>query len=207
MPASRPPAQPSPFADAADLTPVFIVGMPRSGTTLVDQILTGHPEADGVGELAFFDQAATAFYQGGLDQPLPAGCGTTICAAWPRPATVVSNKYPANFRHLSLLRWLLPEARFVHVRRSALDTCLSVYFQDFPYRQSVCQRPGGHRRLLPGLSAPDGALGRCRGCDGAVLRGTAGRPGRCQPPAGGVSAAWAGNDAWTSPVTPARSAP
>lgn len=127
------PAQPSPFAVAADLTPVFIVGMPRSGTTLVDQILTGHPEADGVGELAFFDQAATAFYRGEFDQP----AATRLRDDYLRRLAetghrVVSNKYPANFRHLSLLRWLLPEARIIHVRRGALDTCLSVYFQDFP---------------------------------------------------------------------------
>ncbi len=127
------PAQPSPFADAADLTPVFIVGMPRSGTTLVDQILTGHPEADGVGELAFFDKAATAFYQGGLDQPAASRLRDDYLRRLAETShAVVSNKYPANFRHLSLLRWLLPEARFIHVRRSALDTCLSVYFQDFP---------------------------------------------------------------------------
>jgi len=127
------PARRSPFTAATDLTPVFIVGMPRSGTTLVDQILTGHPEADGVGELAFFDEAATAFYQGGLDEPAASQLRDDYLRRLAKTGqAVVTNKYPANFRHLSLLRWLLPEARFIHLQRGALDTCLSIYFQDFP---------------------------------------------------------------------------
>lgn len=129
----RAPARPSPFVPDAELTPVFIVGMPRSGTTLADQILTAHPEASGLGELAFFDEAAAGFY---ADDPDPAAYGGLRQAYLQRLAgtghRVVSNKYPANFRNLSLIRWLLPEARFVHVRRAALDNCLSVYFQDFP---------------------------------------------------------------------------
>jgi len=123
----------SPFAADDGITPVFIIGMPRSGTTLVDQILTAHPQAGGVGELAFFDQAAAAFYAGGLDQPEGAQLRARYLRRLAEPGRpVMSNKYPANFRNMSLIRWLLPEARFVHVRRGALDTCLSVYFQDFP---------------------------------------------------------------------------
>jgi len=127
------PLRPSPFAAEAEARPVFIIGMPRSGTTLVDQILTSHPKAGGVGELAFFDEPATAFYAGGLSEPE----GRRLRQDYLRrlaaeECQVVSNKYPANFRNVSLIRWLLPEARFVHVRRGALDTCLSVFFQDFP---------------------------------------------------------------------------
>ena len=107
--------------------------MPRSGTTLVDQILTAHPRAGGVGELAFFDEAATAFYAGGLGEPEGKRLRQDYLRRLAREdRQVVSNKYPANFRNVSLIRWLLPEARFVHVRRGALDTCLSVFFQDFP---------------------------------------------------------------------------
>jgi len=106
------------------LTPVFIVGMPRSGTTLVDQILTGHPDAAGVGELAFFD-AGGSLADGDLRSAYLERLAST-------GARVVSNKYPANFRHLPLIRRLFPEARIVHVVRDPLDTCLSIYFQDFP---------------------------------------------------------------------------
>ncbi len=127
------PSRPSPFAADSGIEPVFVIGMPRSGTTLVDQILTAHPRAGGVGELAFFDEAATAFYAGGLGEPEGKRLRQDYLRRLAREdRQVVSNKYPANFRNVSLIRWLLPEARFVHVRRGALDTCLSVFFQDFP---------------------------------------------------------------------------
>lgn len=106
------------------VTPVFIVGLPRSGTTLVDQIVTSHPDATGVGELAFFDGEAPADVSDLREAYL-----ARLAAAGAR---VVTNKYPANFRHLPLIRRLLPEARIVHVVRDPLDTCLSIYFQDFP---------------------------------------------------------------------------
>ncbi len=106
------------------LVPVFIVGMPRSGTTLVDQIITGHPEARGVGELAFFDAAPP-----GNDDEIRAAYLERLGASGTR---VVTNKYPANFRHIPVIRRIFPEARIVHVVRDPLDTCLSIFFQDFP---------------------------------------------------------------------------
>ncbi len=106
------------------LTPVFIVGMPRSGTTLVDQILTGHPDAEGVGELAFFDAGGP-----GDDDELRSAYLERLGYAGAR---VVTNKYPANLRHLPQIRRLFPEARIIHVVRDPLDTCLSIFFQDFP---------------------------------------------------------------------------
>jgi tetratricopeptide (TPR) repeat protein len=104
-------------------TPVFIVGLPRSGTTLVDQILTSHPEAAGLGELPYFDRARVEYESsraGYLEHMATTGSPT------------VTNKYPANFRHLPTICRLFPNARIVHVVRQALDTCLSIYFQDFP---------------------------------------------------------------------------
>jgi len=98
--------------------------MPRSGTTLVDQILTAHPEASGVGELPFFDGAAAV-----MDEELRGNYLDRLRSSGGR---VVTNKYPSNFRHLPLLRRLFPEARIVHVTRDPMDTCLSIYFQDFP---------------------------------------------------------------------------
>ncbi len=106
------------------VVPIFVIGLPRSGTTLVDQILTSHPRVAGVGELPFFegcedreDGALRADY---LDRLADTG------------AKFVTNKYPANFRHLPLIRRLFPEARVVHVVRHPVDTCLSIFFQDFP---------------------------------------------------------------------------
>lgn len=106
------------------IVPIFIVGMPRSGTTLVDQILTSHPEVAGVGELPFFDRDGRP-----EDEALRADYLGHLSATGAR---AVTNKYPANFRHLPLIRRVFPEARVVHVVRDPIDTCLSIYFQDFP---------------------------------------------------------------------------
>lgn len=106
------------------VTPVFIVGMPRSGTTLVDQVITAHPDAGGVGELPFF----AANLQGD-DLEMRSAYLERIKAVGAR---VVTNKYPAHLRQLPLIRRLFPEARIIHVVRDPLDTCLSIYFQDFP---------------------------------------------------------------------------
>jgi tetratricopeptide (TPR) repeat protein len=80
--------------------PIFIVGLPRSGTTLVDQIFTSHPEVAGVGELPFFDSQT-----GGDEERLRTAylerLGSTA-------ARYVTNKFPANFRHLPLIRRLFP---------------------------------------------------------------------------------------------------
>lgn len=103
--------------------PIFIIGMPRSGTTLVDQILTSHPEVAGVGELAFFESRVDD--EEGLRTAYLERLGAT-------GARYVTNKFPGNFRHLPLIRRLFPEARIVHAVRDPVDTCLSIYFQDFP---------------------------------------------------------------------------
>ncbi|MGI9263402.1 MAG: sulfotransferase [Gammaproteobacteria bacterium] len=122
--------------ETAAVLPVFIIGLPRSGTTLVDQILTAHPGAAGLGESAFFQSAL----EGRPDDEWPGlkdGEIETMRSRYlehlqEEQAGVVSNKYPANFRLVGLIRKVLPEARFVHVTRNPLDTGLSIFFQDFP---------------------------------------------------------------------------
>jgi tetratricopeptide (TPR) repeat protein len=118
----------------ASVQPIFIVGMPRSGTTLIDQILTSHPRVGGVGELAFFDERRATT---GRAEEAGSGDDESLREAYlarliETGGESVTNKYPANFRHLPLIRRLLPEARIILVVRNALDTCLSIYFQDFP---------------------------------------------------------------------------
>ncbi|NOX08000.1 MAG: tetratricopeptide repeat protein [Gammaproteobacteria bacterium] len=85
--------------------PVFIVGMPRSGTTLVEQILSSHPHAYGAGEITDLWNIVNALR--------------------------VSDKLPHNFLYLSLIAILFPQARIIHCQRDAMDNCMSIYFHQF----------------------------------------------------------------------------
>jgi tetratricopeptide (TPR) repeat protein len=127
----------APLAAQEEATvPVFVIGLPRSGTTLVDQILTAHPQAEGLGENPFFEAALEGHAHDAwttLDDGAIAGIRERYLALLADVGgSVVSNKYPAHFRLAGLIRRVLPEARFVHVTRNLLDTGLSMYFQDFP---------------------------------------------------------------------------
>lgn len=120
----------------ASAMPVFIVGLPRSGTTLVDQMLTAHPKAGGVGEKPWVDQAlgglAPADWRS-LDPARVEAISDTALAALEKVGSdVVTNKFPAHFRHLGLILKALPAARFIHVTRDPLDNGLSIFCQDFP---------------------------------------------------------------------------
>ena len=137
----------------AEVVPVFIVGMPRSGTTLVDQILTAHPDAGGIGEVPFLDRV--------LDDDESTRC-RYLESLREVGTRVVTNKYPANFRHLPTLRRLFPDARIVHMIRDPLDTCLSIYFQDFSTGnlyandlQDIAAYYAGYRRLMDAWAGPD----------------------------------------------------
>ena len=118
--------------------PVFIVGMPRSGTSLAEQILASHPQVFGAGEVRFWDDAFAALEKTGLD----ARAATTLLpalareylgrlAAAPAGATRVIDKMPANFLYAGLIHAAFPRARIIHMRRDPIDTCLSIYFQNF----------------------------------------------------------------------------
>ncbi len=112
--------------------PVFIVGMPRSGTTLVEQMLAAHPLVAGGGELTVFDGLAREFRG---DQTAFADLGARY-AAWIRErfaeAVRVTDKMPANYRYAGLIHLALPEAKIVHVVRDPLDTCFSCFTEYFP---------------------------------------------------------------------------
>lgn len=119
--------------------PVFVVGMPRSGTTLVERTLDRHPAVFGAGELGGM---------AGIERRLR-GEGLSADPADLSPRTLLEHarayldavdaggharfvdKMPANFLHLGLIQVLLPRARVIHCRRHPLDTALSCFMQDF----------------------------------------------------------------------------
>jgi len=138
--ATLPKIEPKP----GDPVPVFIFGMPRSGTTLVEQILASHPWVDGGGETNSVEAAISRLAPKLLDGKGPKISDLTEDAlgdlrrsfleCFPsREASIfyVTDKSPFNFIYFPLIAAAFPEARFVHCRRDPLDTCLSIYFTDF----------------------------------------------------------------------------
>jgi tetratricopeptide (TPR) repeat protein len=118
--------------------PVFIVGMPRSGTSLAEQILASHPSVFGAGELTFWNSAYVAFQKAGAD----ADAGARLMPGMARDylerlaglsggASRVIDKMPVNFLYAGLIHAAFPRARIIHMQRHPIDTCLSIYFQNF----------------------------------------------------------------------------
>ncbi len=143
--------QPGFFAQRRDWglssdVPVFVVGMPRSGTTLVEQILASHPSVFGAGELLKLNDLVNGLPKRfGLE-------GTTVQAILQlnqaqlrevasdylqhmrlldATAMRITDKMPFNFRHMAVIALMFPNARVIHCRRDPLDVCLSCYFAKF----------------------------------------------------------------------------
>jgi tetratricopeptide (TPR) repeat protein len=126
--------------------PIFVVGMPRSGTTLVEQILASHPMAHGAGELRRLQSLGDEVgFPTGIPTLAPErlnGIGEAYLA-YVAPMAAgrrhVVDKMPSNFALAGLIRLVLPDARIIHCRRDPVDTCLSCYTklfagqQDFAY--------------------------------------------------------------------------
>lgn len=119
--------------------PVFVVGMPRSGTSLVEQILASHPLVFGAGELTFWRNAKDLLLPGAvLDAALTEETLQRLAtryldhlATFTTDAARVVDKMPDNFIHLGLIHAAFPNAKFIHTQRHPIDTCLSIYFQSF----------------------------------------------------------------------------
>ncbi len=137
-----------PLGSASDL-PIFIVGMPRSGTTLVEQILASHPGVYAGGELEFFADASVRLPERlGGTKPYPecvsaldAATVDSLCSAYLADlrermgeARRFTDKNPFNFAHLGLIMLAFPNARVIHCRREPMDLALSIYFQHFARR-------------------------------------------------------------------------
>ena len=130
--------------------PVFVVGMPRSGSTLVEQILASHPQVLGAGELTDLaevakfglgpDQPEAPFpdYLGRLDRAALGRLGRAYLArlpALPPGRTRITDKMPDNFMLIGLIRLILPEARIIHTVRDPVDTCVSCFSKLFTEAQ------------------------------------------------------------------------
>lgn len=114
-----------------DSRPVFIVGMPRSGTSLVEQILASHPAVFGAGEQSILQDVAGPDFSSGADwRALGEAYAARLQALAPAAARI-TDKMPGNFIYTGLIHLALPNARIVHVRRDPHDTCLSCYSKLF----------------------------------------------------------------------------
>ncbi len=121
----------------ASEVPVFVLGMPRSGTTLVEQIVASHAEVFGAGELPYLGQVAGRAYPENLTDLDQAGARRPaesyleqLCGHAPE-ARHITDKMPTNFLLIAAIALLLPKARIIHCRRDPLDTCVSCYTQNF----------------------------------------------------------------------------
>ena len=145
-------------ADASQVAPLFIMGMPRSGTTLVEQILARHEAIEAGGELTFIPELMDRLAAATTSQPLSQQeysietiraelqqrydqLAVSLGQAGDVPGgAFITDKLPTNFLYLGLIAALLPQARFVYCARDARDVCLSIYFQQFGHRQPYACR-------------------------------------------------------------------
>ncbi len=135
----------APQQGCASEVPVFILGMPRSGTSLMEQILSSHPDVYGAGELKFLPAVVDNIQYGhnriNLNEPEPAFAYDDN-ASWEargqryvehlqhladKPCQRIVDKMPGNFTMIGLIHAILPNAKIIHSRRHPVETCLSNY--------------------------------------------------------------------------------
>jgi len=124
--------------------PIFVLGMPRSGTTLTEQIIASHPDVYGAGELHDLNRIVqrnvagedTAFpnnIPGLTREDIGAWASDYVAGLHRRSpnAMHITDKMPGNFFYIGLIHLMLPNAKIIHVNRNPIDTCLSCYMQSF----------------------------------------------------------------------------
>ena len=138
-----------PSSGSPDPVPIFIVGMPRSGTTLVESIIGAHSKVLACGErqemrsiMQEFVSMAPASGMSGVAEPIRQRWRDAFWRELPdlRGATAVTDKNPWNFDALPIILALFPHARVIHVRRDPVETALSVYRNEFPKFVSFANR-------------------------------------------------------------------
>jgi tetratricopeptide (TPR) repeat protein len=138
---------PTPAPAAADSAPhpVFVLGMFRSGSTLLEQLLAGHPAVTPGGELELLpriaEQVLARYPEGAASAPAQqieaaaSGYRRSLRAVFPH-ADLITDKRPDNFMYIGLIKRLFPRAKIVHTVRDPLDNCLSVFFLHLDQRMS-----------------------------------------------------------------------
>ena len=127
-------------------TPVFIIGMPRSGTTLVEQIIASHPRAHGAGELATFNEVVSEVSNGvqfpdslaSIDAEKLRRIGAAYLArlrALAPDSERITDKMPSNYFFAGLIHLALPNATMIHCVRDPVDTCVSCFSKLFVAEQ------------------------------------------------------------------------
>ncbi|HEY2111931.1 MAG TPA: sulfotransferase, partial [Dongiaceae bacterium] len=147
--------------------PIFVVGFPRSGTSLVEQILASHPQVHGAGEVGYLDQIAASLrastapelpypeyvaYLGAAEFRALGDAYVAKLRALAPAAGRITDKLPENYLNIGLIHLALPRARIVHVRREPLDVCVSCFainfFAGLPYTSDLGELGRVYRRYL-----------------------------------------------------------
>ena len=127
----------APELGSADATPVLIIGMPRSGTTLVEQIISMHPEVGAGGELNFWNERGAEWHRTGAaanEKSFHARAAADYLGVLHKiapKATRVTDKMPFNFLWAGMISRAFPRATIIHCRRCAIDTALSIHQTHF----------------------------------------------------------------------------
>jgi tetratricopeptide (TPR) repeat protein len=123
---------------SASMKPVFVIGMPRSGTSLTEQIISSHPSAKGAGELEFWTHAVHEQRAAIKEGPLGESTRNKLAEDYLRvlgaksgEALRVVDKAPVNSDYLGVIHSVFPNARIIYMQRDPIDSCLSCYFQNF----------------------------------------------------------------------------
>lgn len=147
----------------SNIRPIFIVGMPRSGTSLVEQILASHKKVFGAGELSFLNE---------ILGPLIKNINTSLSftadllalrenyfskvSSIGADENIVIDKMPSNFRYIGFIKLAFPEAKIIHLERDAMATCWSIYKNyfdssglGFSYNQNdLAKYYGSYREII-----------------------------------------------------------
>jgi len=122
------------ISDSSPMRHVFVIGMPRSGVSLAGRLLSSHPEVTNVGQLDFWNGDDNRVRRKVLSENARRKLASEYVAAIKRvspTADAVVDAAPTNADYVGLIHSVLPEARFIFMRRDPVDTCLSCYFQPF----------------------------------------------------------------------------